>query len=342
MNVVDILTQIKDSAGTNAKKALLQDHSDNELLKRVLKYGMDSFTPFNIVKVPKTKNRFVASEEIDRWQAFFEVADLCASRAYSGNFAIQMMGDAFCIATEDEEKWMRKILKKHLAIGASTKTVNKIFPGLIPTFEVSLAQKFEKKRIVGKEYVGVEAKLDGIRCFAVVQEGKALLFARSGKLISNFDSTIGRELLKLGDGCYDGELMGEDFVAIMRQAYRKDDVNTDGTYLALFDYLPLEEWKSGIAKMSCHDRGETLLDRLSDNDVNLDIIQPVERFYISANYDEIKLLHDEFVEEGYEGAMIKDLEAPYKFGRGYEIMKMKEFHDVDLPIESLEEGTGST
>ena len=38
--------------------------------------------------------------------------------------------------------------------------------------------------------------------------------------------------------------------------------------------------------------------------------------------------------------MIKDLEAPYKFGRGYEIMKMKEFHDVDLPIESLEEGTG--
>ena len=160
------------------------------------------------------------------------------------------------------------------------------------------------------------------------------------KLISNFDSTIGRELLKLGDGCYDGELMGEDFVAIMRQAYRKDDVNTSGTYLAVFDYLPLEEWKSGIAKMSCHDRGETLLSKLADSDVNLDVIKPVERFYVNANYDEIKFLHDEFVQEGYEGAMIKDLEAPYKFGRGYEIMKMKEFHDVDLVIESLTEGTG--
>ena len=43
---------------------------------------------------------------------------------------------------------------------------------------------------------------------------------------------------------------------------------------------------------------------------------------------------------GYEGAMIKDLEAPYKFGRGYEVMKMKKFHDVDLKIQSLEEGTG--
>ena len=340
MLVTEILEEIKSTAGSNAKKALLQEHSDNELLKRVLKYGMDSFTPFNIVKVPKTKNRFVASEESLRWQTFFEVADLCASRTYSGNFAIQMMSDAFCVATQEEEKLMRKILKKHLAIGASTKTVNKIFPGLIPTFEVSLAQKFEMKRIVGKEYVGVEAKLDGIRCFAVVQDDTALLFARSGKLISNFDSTIGQELLKLGDGCYDGELMGEDFVAIMRQAYRKDDVNTSGTYLALFDYLPLEEWKSGIAKMSCHDRGETLLDKLTYSDVDMNIISPVERFPVKADYDEIKFLHDEFVQEGYEGAMIKDLDAPYKFGRGYEVMKMKEFHDVDLPIESLEEGTG--
>jgi len=38
--------------------------------------------------------------------------------------------------------------------------------------------------------------------------------------------------------------------------------------------------------------------------------------------------------------MVKDLEAPYKFGRGYEVMKLKVFHDVDLPIDSLEEGTG--
>ena len=38
--------------------------------------------------------------------------------------------------------------------------------------------------------------------------------------------------------------------------------------------------------------------------------------------------------------MIKDLDAPYKFGRGYEVMKLKSFHDVDLKIERLIEGTG--
>ena len=38
--------------------------------------------------------------------------------------------------------------------------------------------------------------------------------------------------------------------------------------------------------------------------------------------------------------MIKDLEAPYKFGRGWEVMKFKAFHDVDLPVKGLLEGTG--
>jgi len=144
----------------------------------------------------------------------------------------------------------------------------------------------------------------------------------------------------MGDGCYDGELMGDDFVSIMRQAYRKDAVDVSSTYLALFDYLPIKEWDEMKPKMSCETRYEKLLDKLTDNNVNLEIVQPVERFSIETDYDEIKSMHDDFVAEGFEGAMIKYLDAPYKFGRGYEIMKLKAFHDVDLTIDSLEEGTG--
>jgi len=64
------------------------------------------------------------------------------------------------------------------------------------------------------------------------------------------------------------------------------------------------------------------------------------RYIASANYADIKQWHDEFVEKGYEGAMIKDLDAPYKFGRGPEVMKLKAFHDADLKIKRLLEGTG--
>ena len=340
MSVTQILKDIKSTAGSNAKKEILQQNSENELLKRILQYGLDPFTPFNIVKVPKVKNRVLASGEASRWNAFFDVADACASRNLSGNAAIDTMCVVFGCVAPEEEQWMRKILKKHLAIGASTKTINKVFPGLIPTFEVALAQKFEEKRLAGKEKVGVEPKLDGIRCFAIVEDEEALLYARSGKLITNFDDTIGEELSQLGDGCYDGEIMGKDFIALMRQAYRKENVITEGTYLALFDFLPLEEWKSRSAVMSCQDRYAELGQRIRDVGEGCLCIRRVQRYIVAANYPIIKGMHDEVVAMGYEGAMVKDLDAAYKFGRGPELQKLKAFHDVDLKIERLVEGTG--
>ncbi len=340
MNVVEILQEIKDTSGSNDKKTILEECKNNILLKTVLKMGLDPFVPFNIVKVPKVKSRLEFTlDEKESWSKFFRIANMCAEREITGNAAINAMHACFSSVTEGHEKWMRKILKKHLAIGASIKTVNKVFPGLIPTFDVALAQKFEVKRLKGKSEVAVEPKLDGIRCFAIVENGVALLYARSGKLISNFDTTIGAELSRLSDGCYDGEIMGEDFIALMRQAYRKENVVTEGTYLSLFDYIPMTEWKSRKSGMSCRDRYFTLsnsLKKLGD----LKYLKCIPRYTVPATYDSIKALHDQFVNEGYEGAMVKDLEAAYKFGRGPEVMKLKAFHDVDLEIERLLEGTG--
>ena len=90
--------------------------------------------------------------------------------------------------------------------------------------------------------------------------------------------------------------------------------------------------------MSCRDRGEELQSRLKN--ANHKHIRKVTRWEIEADKDKIEVLHKIFIDSGYEGAMVKDLDAPYRFGRGYEIMKLKLFHDVDLEIEALEEGTG--
>ena len=340
MLVVDILDRIKNTSGSKAKKQILEDNSENHILKKILVYGLDKFKPFNIVKVPKTLERNPDLDEEKVWNRFFTVADRCASREVSGNNAVELMSQVFERVSAEEEAWMRKVLQKRLAIGASTQTVNKVFPGLIKTFEVSLAQKFSMRRIEGRKEVGIEPKLDGIRCFVIVDGENVQMFARSGKLITNFENTLAPELKKLGDGCYDGELMGQDFISLMRQAYRKENVDVTNTFLALFDYVPLTEWNTKETVLSCEERYEELLDKLSENDVNLSLLQPVERINVESSWDEIKQQHDDFVAEGYEGAMIKLLDAPYKFGRGWEVMKLKAFHDVDLQIVDLIEGTG--
>ncbi len=341
MNVSDILTAVKTAKGTNEKKRILSEHAENVLFKSALKFGLDPFTPFNVVKIPKVKSRLeLPLGEEAAWNEYFTVLRECASRQVTGNAAIDRVYTCLSSVNPDDEKWMRKILKKHLAIGASIKTVNKVFPNLIQTFDVSLAQKFDMKRIEHMSKVAIEPKLDGIRCFSIVKAGTVRMYARSGKLITNFDETIAPELAKLGEGCYDGELMGEDFISLMRQAYRKENVNASDTYLALFDFIPLREWETRNAKMTCDERYEELLDRLTDNDADLTILMPVERMTVDALFEDIKDCHDYYVKAGFEGAMIKMRDAPYKFGRGYEVMKLKAFHDVDLPIKGLLEGTG--
>jgi len=340
MKVAKILDTISTTRGSIAKSDILREHTSNEIFKTALKMGLDNFIPFNVVKVPKIESRLEFPLDEDAgWQEFFVVLDECASRVVTGNTAINRVYACFSSVLPEDEFWMRKILQKKLAIGVSTKTVNKIYPGLIPTFEVSLAQKFEPKRIDGLNAVFVEPKLDGIRCFAIVEDGKAKLYARSGKLISNFDDTIGSALATLGDGCYDGELMGEDFVSLMRQAYRKENVESEGTYLALFDFLPLEEWRTNETIMTSRDRYHELASRIFSRDESK-YVKPVERYLVDANYDEIMKLHNAFVKNGYEGAMVKTVDSPYRFGRSYDIMKVKKFHDADLLIESIEEGTG--
>ena len=342
MLVSDILQAVKDVSGSNAKKQILQEHSDNKLLQRVLQYANDPYIVFNIVKVPKLAldGRAPGYEEVDRWNLFLDCAKLCSERYHTGNAAITIMETALSSSTPEEEKWMRKILKKHLAIGASTKTINNVFPDLIPTFDVQLAQKFDLKRIKGQEVIALEPKLDGIRCCAVVRDGTATLYARSGKQITNFDNTIGLELGALGDGFYDGEIMGEDFVALMRQAYRKDDVDVADSYLALFDFMSLDDWVDDLPGETCRERRALLEARFFAYAGQAQHLLLVPRHVILANAEQIDMYHHQFVEEGYEGVMVKDLEALYRRGRGYEVMKVKSFHDADVEVLRVEEGKG--
>jgi len=344
MRVAEIFESIKATSKSTEKLLIMKDHADNEHFKSALHYASNPFKPFHISKVPRVKiSEKVTDEFLDEdktWLAFFSMLDHCASRRLTGNAAINLLLGFFRRVDKENEKWMRKILKKHLAIGVSVKSINKAFPGFIPTFEVTLAQKFDMKRLEGRTTVAVEPKLDGIRCFAIIEGDTAIMLARSGKPITNFNDTILKEVAKMGDGCYDGELMGEDFITLMRQAYRKEDADTSGTYLALFDFLPIEEWNSKKSVTSCRERFEIMLDRIDESDIDLSLVQPVDRVETACDYEEIKSEHDTYVKDGFEGAMIKLLDAPYKFGRGYEVMKLKAFHDVDLRVKGLLEGTG--
>ena len=335
--VLDCFENVAAAKGTNAKKVLLKEYLRNLYFSTLLSYTFNPYRSFHVVKVPKVKkeNRRPI-EPREAWKLFILNADACSKREVTGNAAINLIHWTFQQCSEAQEKWMRKVLKKNLAIGVSTKTLNKVQSNFIPTFDVALAQKFDMKRIKSSE-VFIEPKLDGIRCLAIVENREAKLFTRAGKLITNFDDTVGAELSKLNDGCYDGEIMSTDFTALMRQVHRKESKDISEVYFALFDYIPLKEWKAKSPHQQAWRRYEILRWRIKDLNKYVTL---VKRERIKSDYDEIKRIHDSYVNRGYEGAMIKTIHDPYCFGRDYSVMKFKAFFDADVPVIGLKEGTG--
>lgn len=71
-----------------------------------------------------------------------------------------------------------------------------------------------------------------------------------------------------------------------------------------------------------------------------DFVSVVPQFKI-VNQDELDFYENKFVEDGYEGVMLKDPKGRYKFGRAtarsQELLKVKRFEDCELKIVGFEE-----
>jgi DNA ligase-1 len=129
----------------------------------------------------------------------------------------------------------------------------------------------------------------------------------------------------------------------MKQAQRKSNAKTDNMVYHVFDIVPLSEFRDGFCNLQQHNRID-LLKRaqafLPENscvqvmpgiDVDLDTAE---------GHDVMRRFAEASVEEGYEGIMIKNMDAPYECKRSDFWMKWKPTITVDLNIVGFEEGTG--
>ena len=54
---------------------------------------------------------------------------------------------------------------------------------------------------------------------------------------------------------------------------------------------------------------------------------------------QIRTLHDQYVSEGWEGCVARDVSKPYKYGgRGQEMVKFKMYQDAEFKILGISEG----
>jgi ATP-dependent DNA ligase len=63
--------------------------------------------------------------------------------------------------------------------------------------------------------------------------------------------------------------------------------------------------------------------------------------YVACNEDALDELYGSFMEDGFEGQMIRVSDSPYEFKRSNSLLKRKEFTDDEYLLVSIEEGNGN-
>jgi DNA ligase-1 len=129
----------------------------------------------------------------------------------------------------------------------------------------------------------------------------------------------------------------------MKQVHRKSDVKSEDARLMLFDILPLSEFQRGSSTMGQRRRSALLrsMKAVFEKVGSIDVIPQIEVDLDSYVGElEFKQYNKNAIEAGFEGIMIKDLDAVYECKRTVSWLKMKPFIEVSLEVTAVEEGTG--
>lgn len=180
----------------------------------------------------------------------------------------------------------------------------------------------------------VSPKLDGMRCLAVVPaEGEIVLWSRGSKRIETMGH-IQKELEILrpleGQLIFDGELYlhdkeSDNFQENMKAIKKYREGFSEQVKYYVYDMVHPDD----TAWTRCNDYVNLLYNKDLTSVVALGQV-------IVRNFDEVLKHHQQFLNDGYEGTMIKNLKSLYRQkARSSDLLKLKDFHDEEFEVVDI-------
>jgi DNA ligase-1 len=342
-----VIRSLEEHPSRLNKEAIIEAEKDNVELFEGFRLALSPFITFGVKKVPSHSG---PNGQGLPWVAFKELCHLLSTRQLTGDAARDAIELALSTSTGKQwNDWYRRILIKDLRCGVSEKTINKIKKDAVPVFECMLAHDGanHESKVSGKKLI--EPKLDGVRVLTLVdmQTRTVTQYSRNGKILENFShitkaieaniDLIGRSVM------LDGEIVSTSFQALMKQVHRKDNVEASDAVLMLFDIIPLSEFQKGKSVLGQKRRTNMLkgMTEIFKKIGSIDIIPQIEVDLDTAVGEmQFKQYNKDAIDAGFEGIMIKDVDAPYVCKRHVAWLKQKPFIEVSLTIVGIEPGTG--
>lgn len=369
-----VLGLVRRAASTKEKIDILKQHDGNNALQTLLFYAFNSFKQYYVKQIPEITPAGDNNIEA-HFTAFIITLENMSARVVSDGRTAIMNVLTGCSRTEFE--WYRGVLLRDLGLGITAKGVNQAYPGLIPTYEVQLAESVKDITLTDAKQLArlpeafvLQYKIDGYRLnIHKFNDGHVDIRTRSGLPVTGY-TKLEEEAREFLPQCrvYDGEMVSPELFAwieknmladngdkiadrslfqdAMRKCFAKG-IGKDGIF-NIFDVVPMSEWTSQKAQDTYRDRLDFLncdvKPIVEGNNLSQMTVVPTSRVFYKNNQDDmaevIRIFH-KFLSWGWEGLMIKDVEAVYAWKRTKSLLKMKLMDTADLTVLSVIEAEGN-
>jgi DNA ligase 1 len=204
----------------------------------------------------------------------------------------------------------------------------------------------ESKSIIIKFPCVAQPKINGVRATISLVEGKPAILSKEGKsyniphLLDYLSQNLaiftyeGHEIVLDGELYIHGEPLAEISSAVKKVSLVTQRVKFIIFDLAVLDLDQMERW--GLLKKM-----------LAEMTVALDTPVELIRTFRINNDEMAQKATDKFIDEGYEGAIFRSMDAPYQFGkRPMTMVKLKrtisdEFKIIDIRPQTVDTSKGN-
>ena len=350
--IYEILEEVANTSSKNDKEAILKQHADNEVLKEVFRLTYSPTIKYYINA--KTFPKGWEHEDFmnTSWDAVFETLEQISSRKVTGYEAIDTVMCTLNSVDFRTADVMKRIILGDLRCGVGAQTINKIWKGLIvkPPRQGAKGCSEENLAKLAKKRKAIEMKADGAYLSYFSE-----FMTRSGMPVE-----LEPLKLHLECGAFEGFAFEGEVIFDESKASREDNgivnkfvQNTaseeekDGAIYLVWDCIEGSCYKpKGVDKTPNHERRETLESMMSlyytwCSDQN---ITPKIKLIERENFvtmERAQEVFENYVRNGFEGAILKDMDAPWKaVDKPSHCVKMKRQDPADLLVVDVYEGTG--
>ncbi len=336
--IQDFVEQSNSTNSNTDKLNVLKTYTQYDSVKKALLYTYDTYRQYGVTSKNCKKNSDLMGHP-NTYGDFFGLLDDLDNRVCTGHAAIANV-NRFVQENKNYEDLIWNIIDRNLKTRSTASMINKVVPGLIPTFDVALANAYNDqtaKKVDWNDNWYVSRKLDGVRCLTVIDDsGNVNFFSRAGKPFLTLDS-LKPSIQKLGltNMILDGEICmtdkdgNEDFQGIIKEIKRKDHTIENPVYF-MFDLLTQKEFDDKISETLLSDRLTTLRSYVLGGDK---FIKVLDQKLGSDNH--LENMMEISKNEGWEGLMLRK-DDTYQGKRSNDILKVKKFHDNEYVVVDLE------